>query len=170
MGNVSAINEIQTSDQSEHYEQKEEEKEIAIIDEAQDEKKYDVELDVAYKKKRQRQNEKPMLSKQNTIFELLDQSGGDLPSLYNKDRCTSIISYYFNTFLVTHPRLYALYLLYSSTWPRGLVILDMYTDIAVAYPLYTNTESLWFMLSSMFIVLPFILVWTVSLRFIQKYI
>eukprot|EP01083_Nonionella_stella_P140953 433348_1 len=109
------------------------------------------------------------LKKQLTLYSTMDELNEPLPLPYGK-RCHSRITYNFETFLVIHPRIYALYLLYSATWPRGLVILDMYTDVAVAYSLYTNGETLWFMLSCMFVVLPFVLVWTVSLRFIQKFI
>eukprot|EP01083_Nonionella_stella_P311486 1110926_1 len=104
-----------------------------------------------------------------SLYSSTRQMNEALPLPYDND-CSSRIAYYFETFLVVHPRIYALYLLYSATWPRGLVLLDMYTDIAVAYSLYKNGQSMWFMLSSMFIILPFVLVWTVSLRFIQKFI
>ena len=110
-----------------------------------------------------------ILKKQLTLYSSLQEVGESLPLPY-ENNCKSRISYYFQTFLVTHPRLYALYLLYSSTWPRGLVLLDMYTDFRVTYSLWDRNQIIWFMLSCMFIVMPFILVWTVSLRFIQKFV
>ena len=109
------------------------------------------------------------LKKSLTFYSKLDETNEELPLPYD-NTCASKLKYYFDTFLVVNPRIYAIYLLYSATWPRGLVILDMYTDVQVALSLYNNGESFWFMLSSMFIVLPFVLVWTVSLRFIQRFI
>ena len=85
----------------------------------------------------------------------------------------SKMHYYMKTFLVTHSRIYALYLLFLATWPRGLVLFDMYTDIRVAYNLYsdnTNANSFWFMLACLFIITPFLLVWVASLRFIQQWL
>ena len=113
---------------------------------------------------------RPMLPKQLTLYSSMEDIHDALPMPYNSKKCFSRASYYFWTFLVTHPRIYALYFLYSATWPRALVLLDMYTDVAVAKSLFDNNETLWFMLSSVFVLLPFVLVWTVSLRFIQKHI
>eukprot|EP01084_Bolivina_argentea_P016955 31654_1 len=109
-----------------------------------------------------------MLQKQDTLYTAIGDIDDDLPLPY-PDTCTSKMKYHFQTFLVCHPRIYSLFLLYQTTWPRGLVILDMYTDSKVALSLYENKEPMWFMLSCLFIILPFVLVWTVSLRSIQKY-
>ena len=113
---------------------------------------------------------RPMFSKQLTLYSSMEDIHDALPMPYKPKKCFSRTSYYFWTFLVTHPRIYALYFLYSATWPRALVLLDMYTDVAVAKSLFDNQETLWFMLSSIFVLLPFVLVWTVSLRFIQKHL
>ena len=97
-----------------------------------------------------------ILKHQLTLYSSMEELEQPLPLPYKK-HCTSKIWYYFETLLVTHPRIYALYLLYQSTWPRGLVLLDMYTDVQVGLSLFENGETLWFMLSAMFIALPFIL-------------
>eukprot|EP01084_Bolivina_argentea_P320386 555877_1 len=77
---------------------------------------------------------KSLLQKQLTLYSTLEEIDEPLPLPYKKS-CNSKISYYFETFLVTHPRMYALFLLYQATWPRGLVLLDMYTDVQVALSL-----------------------------------
>ena len=45
----------------------------------------------------------------------------------------------------------------------------MYTDATVAINLYNSNNAFWFMLSCMFIVTPFLLVWVASLRYAQKF-
>ena len=92
-----------------------------------------------------------------------------LPKPY-KNNWRSKIYYQLQTFLVIHPRLHALWLLYLAKWPRGLVLFDMYTDIAVAINLYKDKQSLFFMLSCVLIFTPFVLVWVASLRFVQDWI
>ena len=105
-----------------------------------------------------------------------------LPAPY-KNKCHSKLYYYFETFLVTHPRMFALYLLYKSTWPRALVLFDMYTDGQVAFNLYQDSlrindsvnnnndeTTLWLVLTCLFICTPFLLVWVASLRFVQKWL
>ena len=88
----------------------------------------------------------------------------------HKSDCWSVFKYRVESFLVVHPRIYALYLLYRSTWPRGLVLFDVYTDLIVALSLYRGAERIWFMLSCLFIAMPFVLVWSASLRFIQNFL
>ena len=46
----------------------------------------------------------------------------------------------------------------------------MYTDLQVAINLYSNKNPMWFMLTCIFIVTPFLLVWVASLRHVQKYV
>eukprot|EP01084_Bolivina_argentea_P208565 355538_1 len=89
-----------------------------------------------------------------------------LPLPYD-DGCFQKFKYKITSFLVIHPRIYALYLLWISTWPRALAIVDIYTDIVVAYELYSGYDRVWFFFSGLFIILPFVLVWSASLRFIQ---
>merc|ERR1719474_2594119 len=86
------------------------------------------------------------------------------------DGCFSRIGYEISSLLIRNPRFYAVYLLSISILPRFLVILDMYTDITVTIDLYDGGESIWFMLSCLFIAFPFVLVWAASLRFIQNYV
>lgn len=87
-----------------------------------------------------------------------------------KNNWRSKLYYQGETFLVTHARIHALWLLYRATWPRALVLFDMYTDGAVAVGLYDNDESFFFMLSCVLIFTPFVLVWVASLRFVQEWI
>eukprot|EP01084_Bolivina_argentea_P170284 295081_1 len=89
-----------------------------------------------------------------------------LPLPY-KSGCVHKAKYFFKSFLIIHPRIYALYLLFVQTWPRILVFVDMITDALLAYELYRGQQRFWFMLSSLFLMSPFILVWSASLRFIQ---
>ena len=86
-----------------------------------------------------------------------------------KDKWYSKLHYLLETFLVKHIRLHALFILYLSIWPRGLVILDMYTDALITYELYQKGHSFLFSLSCIFIITPFMLVWVGSLRFVQKF-
>ena len=60
-------------------------------------------------------------------------------------------------------------LLEYSTFPRAMMVFDMYTDIIVALSLYKAKESIFFMLSCLFISFPFVMVWSASLRFVQRY-
>eukprot|EP01083_Nonionella_stella_P008857 25630_1 len=108
----------------------------------------------------------PPIPKQKSWLRNMDIEDA-LPTPY-KNTLVSKTKYHVISFLVTHPRIYALYLLFETTWPRGLVLVDMYTDYLVARALYDGQERIWFMLSSLFIVLPFVLVWSVSLRFLQS--
>ena len=74
------------------------------------------------------------------------------------------------SFLVKHVRLHSLYLLYKTTWPRALVLFDMYTDVIVAISLLTVNEPIFFMISCVLLISPFLLVWVASLRFVQKWV
>lgn len=84
--------------------------------------------------------------------------------------CCGRLSYEVESLLIRNPRLYAIYLLIISISPRLLVILDMYTDVTVTIDLYEGGESIWFMMSCLFIAFPFVLVWAASLRFVQNYV
>ena len=94
--------------------------------------------------------------------------GDKYPLPYKQHSIRSRLHYYYQTFLVIHPKFYALFLLARMTVPRLLVLFDMATDIIVAVSLWENNETFWFMLSSLFIFTPFLLVWCSSLRFVQK--
>lgn len=60
---------------------------------------------------------------QNTLL-LEDENDLNQPlPLPFKSGCINRMWYHIKSFFVIHPRFYALYLLYRSTWPRGLVIL-----------------------------------------------
>ena len=87
-----------------------------------------------------------------------------------KNNCWSKFKYYLKSIVVMNPRLFSLWLLYKSIWPRLLVILDMYTDIIICIQLYKRNQIALFSLSLLFLSFPFIMVWITSLRFIQKYI
>ena len=58
---------------------------------------------------------------------------------------------------------------------RGLTLYDIYTDINICYLIYkTQQHQIWFALSAIFIITPFILTWNVAIRvvkndFIDKY-
>ena len=93
----------------------------------------------------------------------------ELQKPYGKG-CLARLKYFASSFLVIHARIYALYLLTYQIGTRGLVIFDMYTDFLVTWALYQGNEKVWFMLSCLFITLPFVLVWSASLRFIQNYL
>ena len=112
------------------------------------------------------------INKKPTKYGLIEPNDGseDIDSLPYKNTAYYKFKYRIESFFVIHPRFNALYLLYRSIWPRALVIVDMYTDILVASTLYTSTHTFWFMLSCLFVALPFVLVWSVSLRFIQMYL
>ena len=102
-----------------------------------------------------------------------DDDGIDLSKPITKpygNGCYNKMRFFWETFLVMHARIYAIYLLTYQIGTRGLVIFDMYTDIKVAWALYKGNEKAWFMLSCLFIALPFVLVWSASLRFIQAYL
>eukprot|EP01084_Bolivina_argentea_P075788 137364_1 len=68
---------------------------------------------------------KTPLTKQMTLYSTLEELNEPLP-LPHKNNCWATMRYHFETFLAVQPRIFSLYLLYSSTWPRGLVLLDMY--------------------------------------------
>ena len=72
------------------------------------------------------------------------------------------------SFIVKHQRLYILLysLLYKIVFQRCLSLLDIYTDLTVAYLLYINEETLWFTISVIFIVTPFIASWTAGMRIV----
>ena len=93
-----------------------------------------------------------------------------LPLPYDKNSITERLWYYYETFFVTNRRLLSLSLLYTSIWPRILAIVDMYTDIRVTIDLYQKQYISYFSLSLLFISFSFVMVWSVSLRFIEKYI
>ena len=82
----------------------------------------------------------------------------------------SWIYYHAGTIFVTRPRLLSIALLYRLTWPRILVILDVWTDINIASQLYAGGYSLYFALSSLFIASPLMFTWCVSLRLVQSLI
>lgn len=110
--------------------------------------------------------------KKSSIFLDIEdpESMGPLPLPYKKN-CFSKTKYQLETFLVTHRRIHALYLLLtSSLFARGLVLIDMYTDYIIAIDLYTTGETFWFMVSSLFLFTPFLLVWVASLRFLQNWV
>ena len=95
----------------------------------------------------------------------------NLPKPYKAGRNCGA-SYFFwkvESLLVTHPRLLAIWMLYLSIWPRALVLLDMVTDCLVAKQLYENDHAELFTVSCLVISFPFICVWLVSLRFVQKF-
>ena len=71
---------------------------------------------------------------------------------------------------MTHPRIHSLILLWRGSYPRLIAFFDMYTDATVAYSLYQNNEALLFMISSLLIATPFIVIWSSSLRFVQRYL
>eukprot|EP01083_Nonionella_stella_P241206 842487_1 len=106
-------------------------------------------------------------SPQHTLLESESDLSKPLPKPH-KDGLYNTIKYQCESFLVVHPRILALFLLYKSTWPRALVIFDMYTDVIVALGLYKGEHKIWFMLSCLFIAFPFVLVWSASLRFLQN--
>lgn len=93
-----------------------------------------------------------------------------IPLPYKSDKCSSLISYKFKSFLVTNDRLLSLGLLYTSVGPRILSLVDIYTDIQVAIDLYNGKYTALFGLSLIFISFSFIMLWSVSLRFIDKII
>lgn len=115
----------------------------------------------------------------NNWYDLIDEP---IPLPYKRNKCWSKFEYYLKTMIVVNPRTYSLYLLYSSVWPRALTMVDVFTDINIAIQLYIASYEanasieqrkqaiMLFMLSCMFISFPFIMVWAVSLRFIQKMI
>eukprot|EP01083_Nonionella_stella_P083305 230297_1 len=104
---------------------------------------------------------------QYTLLESEKDLSKPLPKPH-KGGLYNTIKYHGESFLVVHPRILALFLLYKSTWPRALVIFDMYTDVIVALGLYKGEHKIWFMLSCLFIAFPFVLVWAASLRFLQN--
>ena len=106
---------------------------------------------------------------ENTIPDDNINENDPLPIPY-KPGCWHRTYYELESILVKHPRIYAIWLLLKSIIPRGLVVFDMYTDALIAYELYLASERIWFMVSCLFIAFPFVLVWSASLRFIQKYL
>ena len=82
----------------------------------------------------------------------------------------SRFKYRVQSIVVMNPRLFSLFLLYKSIYPRVLSIADMYTDASVAMDLFDQNEILLFSLSLLFITFPFIIAWVTSLRFCQTYI
>ena len=91
---------------------------------------------------------------------------------YKQDKCHSYISYRLKSFFVTNDRLLSLALLYQSVGPRILSLIDIYTDIQVTMDLYNSKQkySALFGLSLIFISFSFIMLWSVSLRLIDKFI
>lgn len=61
----------------------------------------------------------------NTILE--EQLG--LP--YNQNSLWSRAQYIFESILVVHSRLFSMWLLFKSIWPRALVMVDMYTYVLI---------------------------------------
>ena len=92
----------------------------------------------------------------------------DLPLPYKKHRFHSYIYYLFETWLITNPRVYAIYLLVRMTLPRALVLFDMWTDSVVALNFFNNGNTLYFALTLIFITTPFLLVWVASLRVVRS--
>ena len=107
----------------------------------------------------------------HAIIDIAETDGNrkEIPLPYTPT-CWGRIHYEGESFLVKHPRIYAIYLLILSILPRGLVMFDMYTDGLIAIELYKGSERIWFMISCLFIAFPFVLVWSASLRFIQNYL
>ena len=106
-----------------------------------------------------------------------DASGEILDSMmvsqsfpYKPGSLWSKMKYHCKSIIVTNPRLFSLFLLYKSTAPRILALIDMYTDAAIALSLYTLNETLLFSLSLLLLSFPFMIIWVTSLRFIQKYV
>ena len=91
---------------------------------------------------------------------------------YKEKECISRVKYHIKSCFVTHPRLLSLFLLYRSTWPRILALLDVFTDIQVTIDLYQADERylMLFSLSLLFISFSFIILWSVSLRFIDTFL
>ena len=96
---------------------------------------------------------------------LLDES---LPLPYAQGIWFSKFKYMIKSVIVRNPRLFSLFLLYKSIWPRLLVGVDMYTDGLVAIQLFKNNNPTLFTLTILFLSFPFIMVWNASLRLIQK--
>ena len=101
---------------------------------------------------------------------LIKDSVYELTTPYRQKNCCSRMHYYFETFLVTHRRIHAVYLLLQKILPRALVLFDMYTDFLVAKDLYDSGDTFWFMISSLFLFTPMLLVWVASLRFLQNWV
>ena len=91
------------------------------------------------------------------------------PPFVNKHVWSGLI-YVYQTVIATNPRNFSLLSLYRAIWPRTLACIDLYTDGVVTYQLYTSNEIVLFTLSFAFILLPFVVVWSVSLRFLQKFV
>ena len=99
-------------------------------------------------------------------------SYSNIPLPYKKDKWYSHVSYQLKSFFVTNDRLLSLFLLYQSVGPRILSLVDIYTDIRVTMDLYNSKQdySALFGLSLIFISFSFIMLWSVSLRLIDKFI
>ena len=85
-----------------------------------------------------------------------------------KKGCKSKLTFYYETFFATRPRILTLWLLFGTLWPRFVACVDLYTDGQVAYQLYKSKQIEFFTLSFAFIFFPFVIVWATSLRFLQK--
>ena len=97
-------------------------------------------------------------------------SNEPLPPPFTTKNCCSRFIYGYQTCIATNPRYLSLWVLYRAIWPRALVCIDLYTDGLVAYQLYTSNEIVLFTLSFTFLLFPFVVVWSVSLRFLQKFV
>ena len=92
-----------------------------------------------------------------------------LPTPYTTGKACSLfykLYYLIESLIVVNPRLYSLWLLYRSVFPRALVLVDMVTDVLVAYQLFVKDQTALFALSCLFIVFPFYMVWNTSLRYL----
>ena len=88
---------------------------------------------------------------------------------YKEGSTWSKLRYFFKSFFVTNPRLLSLFLLFKSTWPRALALVDMFTDIQVTIDLYKAKYVELFCLSVLFMSFSFIMLWSVSLRYVESY-
>eukprot|EP01084_Bolivina_argentea_P170281 295073_1 len=156
--NVAKLSEIIYEDEYEYYYEYEEKEKDDDIEYNYEQQEYNGPLPA------------PPIQTINSLIANMDTDISEPLHLPYDEGCLSRVKYNLQSLMVTNRRIYALFLLFESTWPRALVLIDMYTDFLVAHALYRGNERIWFMLSSLFIVLPFCLVWSASLRFIQSHI
>ena len=106
----------------------------------------------------------------NSKKEIIEQGWTDWT---NNSKKHSSFMFKAKSFVVTmNPRLLSLFLLAKSIWPRLLGLLDIYTDIQVSISLFSKKSYInivLFTLSVIFMLLPYVIAWSVSLRFFQKY-
>ena len=88
-----------------------------------DEMENKYEEDTTLNTKRKRKNTNPLLKRQETLNTQLQNDQlmmSEQLQLPYKKKCHSMVQYWFKSLIVTHPRLYSLFLLYRSIWPRLL--------------------------------------------------